>query len=64
MYDEKHIVLKSIPAYTVNFAADKTRKIRKAISNHKDGVATAMILGVTAGIVAVSMKSLSDKVNS
>ena len=64
MYDEKHIVIRSIPLYTANLISDKTRKIRKAISNHKEEIAVTAILGVTAIIAGVSMKSLSDKVNS
>lgn len=64
MYSEKHVILRSLPAYTVNVISDKTVKIRKYVSNHKEGIATAAILGTAAVLSAISMKSLSDKVNA
>lgn len=64
MYNEKHIVIKSIPRYAINLISDKTLKIRKAISNHKEEVIITAILGTAAIVTAVSVASLSEQVNS
>jgi thiamine phosphate synthase YjbQ (UPF0047 family) len=64
MYNEKHIVVRSIPRYTKNLLIDSTQKIRKMIANHKEGIITTAILGTTAAIVTVSVRSLEAKVNS
>ena len=49
--------------YTRNIIVDSTKKPRKWVRRHKDGVITGAILVVGSAVVANNIRILSNKVN-